>query len=49
MASILENGPGALAVGGAVWPEMQRIVKIYFFLDVCYSDVSFCHAFFSVP
>lgn len=44
VASILENSPGALVVGGAVWPERQRTVKINFFLDVCYSDVSFCHA-----
>lgn len=49
MASILENGPGALVVGGAVWPEKQRIVKIDFFHNICYSDVSFCHALFSVP
>lgn len=43
VASILENSPGALVVGGAVWPERQRVVKINFFLCVCYSDVSFCH------
>lgn len=33
VASILENCPGALAVGGAVWPERQRIVKINFLMS----------------
>lgn len=44
MASILENAPGALVTGGALWPERQRNVKVGFFLDICYSNVSVCHA-----
>lgn len=48
MASILENAPGALVTGGALWPERQRNVKVGFFLDICYSNVSVCHAPFSL-